>query len=193
MSVTINEVGARLYLVGNTYPIKDAIKAAGGHWDSDRKQWWIGKAKRAEIEETISKMAGTTSTAGNGERPKETADDKTPVRGKVAYKGRTYYLIAESRDGNSYKVCTLDGQIVFWARRDSGAQVVKRYFPREFYGRQEYQTLGGIRRFIEGRKANPDDPRYMTREEKEEAVQALEDMDNFDGAAFMARQLGIPY
>jgi hypothetical protein len=42
----------RIYLRGDTYPAKDRIKAAGGHWDADEKAWWVGKThqKLAEME-----------------------------------------------------------------------------------------------------------------------------------------------
>lgn len=33
-NIELKEAGRRLYIVGNSYPIKAEIKAAGGHWDS---------------------------------------------------------------------------------------------------------------------------------------------------------------
>lgn len=48
MSIVIESEGRRHYLVGNTYPIKGAIKAAGCSWDPNRGAWWTGKREVAE-------------------------------------------------------------------------------------------------------------------------------------------------
>lgn len=42
---------------GNTYPIKDSIKAAGGRWDADNKVWMIPEDK-ADYVEGIMKAKG---------------------------------------------------------------------------------------------------------------------------------------
>lgn len=43
MAITTTKIGRRHYLQGNTYPVKDRIKAAGCNWDPERKQWWTAK------------------------------------------------------------------------------------------------------------------------------------------------------
>lgn len=48
MSITIQADGRRFYLVGETYPHKGAIKAAGCSWDPARGAWWTGKRDVAE-------------------------------------------------------------------------------------------------------------------------------------------------
>lgn len=50
MSQTIQteRVGRRTYLTGNTFAAKEDIKAAGGHWDPDRKAWWLGDDSKAQ-------------------------------------------------------------------------------------------------------------------------------------------------
>jgi hypothetical protein len=48
MSITIETRGRRHYLVGDTYPIRGAIKAAGCRWDAEAKAWWSGKRETAE-------------------------------------------------------------------------------------------------------------------------------------------------
>jgi hypothetical protein len=53
-TVIYEVVGARVYVLGQTYPIRDAIRAAGGHWDTDRKAWWIGATKRADLAAAIA-------------------------------------------------------------------------------------------------------------------------------------------
>lgn len=47
-TITIQTEGRRHYLVGDTYPIKSAIRAAGCKWDADKGAWWTGKRETAE-------------------------------------------------------------------------------------------------------------------------------------------------
>lgn len=53
-TVTYETVGTRVYVLGQTYAIRAPIKSVGGHWDADRKAWWIGATKRAELEAAIA-------------------------------------------------------------------------------------------------------------------------------------------
>lgn len=46
--LTYETVGRRVYVRGNSYPFREAIKAAGGRWDAAEKAWWIGGAEKAE-------------------------------------------------------------------------------------------------------------------------------------------------
>lgn len=48
MTITIETRGRRHYLLGNTYPIKDAVKAAGCRWDADARAWYSGKRETVE-------------------------------------------------------------------------------------------------------------------------------------------------
>ena len=59
--VTYEQVGARVYILGDTFAIRAAIKSAGGHWDADRKAWWVGATKRAAIELAVSAATPTAS------------------------------------------------------------------------------------------------------------------------------------
>lgn len=43
-SLTITKQGRRHYISGNTYPIKDALRDSGCHWDGTAKAWWTAKA-----------------------------------------------------------------------------------------------------------------------------------------------------
>lgn len=60
--VTYETVGTRVYILGDTYAIRAAIKAAGGHWDGERKAWWVGAAKRADIEQAVTAAAPVADT-----------------------------------------------------------------------------------------------------------------------------------
>ena len=46
--ISLTRDGRRTYITGDTYSHKSAIKAAGAHWDSDRRAWWIGDHAKAE-------------------------------------------------------------------------------------------------------------------------------------------------
>lgn len=52
--VSYEQVGARVYILGDTFTIRESIKSAGGHWDADRKAWWVGATKRTAIEQAVS-------------------------------------------------------------------------------------------------------------------------------------------
>lgn len=43
-TLTIEKVGRRHYIVGDTYPHRKTLSTAGCKWDGDRGAWWTGKA-----------------------------------------------------------------------------------------------------------------------------------------------------
>lgn len=144
-NVTLEKSGSRLYFAGNTFPLKDAIKKIGGHWDGDRKQWWIGTAKQSDAEALV---ANAEANPGKG-----APSDDARVYAKVEYKDRNYYVIAEGQ--GRCRLTVLDGSLDFWADM-AACKLVKTYQPRErtFRGRTttSYTTLGSIRRFVADQK-----------------------------------------
>ena len=160
MSITIEVQGTRIYLKGDTFKVKDSIKAMGGHWDGDRKAWWVGTAKREAAEKLANGVA-----SGSVEADK--SDEDPRIVAKVKYKGRMYYArwYGTSKSGEfKCHLFSLDGKINFWATfaHDSDgsgeiAKIEKTYQPRTNgfgrYAREEYQTLSSIRRFIEQQKS----------------------------------------
>lgn len=131
MSVKIERADRRLYFRGNTYPIKDAIKAIGGQWDPDQKAWWVGTVKKAEAEALIA-----SAKPGPSEREKETVDlNSYVIRGRCEITNASgkkvgYYILAKGNkpDGTPYmKCCFRDGSKVFWAKDPSKAENVKMY------------------------------------------------------------------
>lgn len=62
---TIEEVGPRLYAVGAPFDGKDRLRAINCHWDAERRQWWIGKRKRAELEEIVAVLNGAVPEAAS--------------------------------------------------------------------------------------------------------------------------------
>src|SRR5690554_3443090 len=104
-TISLEKVGSRIYVTGNTYPIRSQLKDIGCHWDGDRKQWWIGTAKVKQVEELL---------AGASSQPQKENLDEARVYGKVEYKGKTYYVIAQSRSNGRVRLTVLDGSIDFW-------------------------------------------------------------------------------
>jgi len=150
--MSIEIVGSRLYVTGNTYSIKDRLKSIGCHWDADRKQWWIGKAKQAELSTIVGSVNSQTTASGYVKPTAEELSDK-PCTGKAAYKGRDYYVIGYSERTGKLHLTVLDCSIEFWAPL-ADSTIIKRYEPRtdRRSGRESHQTVGGIRRFIEKSK-----------------------------------------
>lgn len=141
-------VAARVYVTGDSYALKDRLKAAGCHWDAERRQWWVGVAKEAGVQAVL---------AGESHAGPAAKDDPKSIRltGKGEYKGRTYYIGASTRDGSRCRLLTLpndEGQYLdFWADVEA-VRVTKTYQPRESgygrYRRTEYTTLGSIVAFV---------------------------------------------
>lgn len=43
----VEQSKGRNYIVGNTFPVKDALRAEGFRWDAERKGWWTQDAALA--------------------------------------------------------------------------------------------------------------------------------------------------
>jgi hypothetical protein len=141
MDVQMQTEGRRIYISGNTYPIKSDIKAAGGHWDGARRAWWVGVGKREELARALNQATPTAPV-----------QRETTVIGKAEYKGRTYFVIwhGETKFGHSMKLTTLDEKIEFWASASKGARVIKEY--------QERKTLASIRDFVSDKREQKRNP-----------------------------------
>lgn len=152
MSITIERQGKRVYLAGDTYAVKDRIKALGGHWDEDRRAWWVGSTKIVEAQSLVDNLAFTPA----GPPVKQNPND-IRLTGKGRYKGRTYFAGSITRDGNKVRLLTLpdanEEYLDFWALC-SEVEEVKHYEPREYRGRTEYTTLGSIARLVDRENRN---------------------------------------
>lgn len=130
--IRVEQDGRRFYIVGDTYPIKDKLRAAGARWDSERRSWWTGKQEVADRLVAEGTANGATSNgAMNGDRPRETVgEDDRVIGGRGMYKDKTYYLVGrEERGATRYDDCvslvqsrtgklklvSRDGSLVFWA------------------------------------------------------------------------------
>lgn len=160
-NITIEKVGRRHYVRGNTYPIKDQLRAAGCKWDPDAKAWWTGKAPVA------AQFAGaTTDSAPSSPRPERPAPGLDAiVAGRATYKGRTYYVagridrgrtvyddqvdMVTTRDGSKVLLYFRDGSKSFWARQEM-VQIVKSY--------GSPKTIRGLRAYAERAKREAYEP-----------------------------------
>jgi hypothetical protein len=52
-------------ITGNTFPVKDQIKAMGGRWDADAKGWRV-PADKAEAARTLVASGGSTGSDRGG-------------------------------------------------------------------------------------------------------------------------------
>lgn len=57
-SIKIERQGQRVYFMGDTFRAKDRIKSMGGHWDGDRRAWWVGAKKLSEAESLVAELNG---------------------------------------------------------------------------------------------------------------------------------------
>ena len=160
--ITIETEGRRHYLIGNTYPIKDRLRAAGAKWDGDRRAWWTGKRELAE------KLVGASTAVESGsrpssERPSDSLSSDSEIAGKAQYKGKEYLLVwsGDTRRGPAAKLAFRDGSKVFWAPLGE-VRITKVYEAREYRGRREPgMTFGRLERlrkeYSEAKRQGNDD------------------------------------
>ncbi|MCC6416780.1 MAG: hypothetical protein IT429_00865 [Gemmataceae bacterium] len=148
----IEKIGQRLYLVGLPFAAKDRAKAIGAHWDGDRRQWWVGAAKTAAAEALAAELnAAPVSATESGP---ETVGEGSRVYARVEYKGRKYYVVAESPEKGRCRLTTLQGTPAFWADMVA-CTLIRTYEGRPERGafgrptgRTAYTTLGSLRAFV---------------------------------------------
>lgn len=158
--ITLSTEGRRTYITGNTYPIRDRIRAIGAHWDAERKAWWT--AKRDEAEKLIAKLGQPPQAESKATQPqREAPGERATVAGRAEYKGKTYYIAGRvergrtsyddrvqavtSRDGATILLYSRDGSLQFWADR-SAVRVQKTY--------DRPQSIRGLKKFAEELRAN---------------------------------------
>lgn len=155
-AITVETQGRRHYLKGNTYPLRDQLRAAGAKWDPDAKAWWTGKRDVAEqLAGTVSAAPAAAPAAPGSDRGAKLADkvgDDTAVFGRGVYKSREYLILWMGRTarGEAAKLAFLDGSSVFWADADA-VRVTKRYETRfdRYQQRERPMTFGRLRRLRE--------------------------------------------
>lgn len=151
------EEGNRIYVTGNTYPIRDALRSVGAKWDPTSKRWWVVPAKRQEVEAVLASNASSTASSS----PSNVPGDQAAVAGKARYKGKLYYIAGRvergrsvwdtrvrpvtGKDGTKTLLYFRDGSSQFWCST-SALTDVKQY--------TKPHTISGLRRFAERIREN---------------------------------------
>jgi hypothetical protein len=133
----VTKKGRRHYLTGAPYSARTRLKNAGCNWDPDEGAWWTGRAQLA------ARLAAELQELS--QQPETIPTDAKTIRGRARYKGRTYYLLAERRDGSACKLAFRDGSKAFWSQQGEPVEVLSRY--------QSPRSIDQLRRFAEERKA----------------------------------------
>lgn len=101
MTIAIEKAGARLYFTGNTFPIKDRIKSLGGHWDGDRRQWWVGTKKADDAAQLVESLSAPVMVPT---RESERLADSVGLRADTPAGIVADKLLDEGRDAEAARV-----------------------------------------------------------------------------------------
>lgn len=132
MGITLEKIGKRIYIRGNTYSIKDELKSLGAKWDPQGKAWWALSEKEDELKQVVK-----SALAKNGFK-------NLLVHGRAIYRGKAYYLLfeGETKRGYSIRLTFRDGSKDFWVKDVSDVQILKRYeHPRSIEDLHAYAKL----------------------------------------------------
>lgn len=83
-------------ITGNTYPVKDQIKALGGRWNSDAKGWMVPADKADAARSLVS--GGATSSSPSSSQSSRPRYHKCQVCGVAASRYQKIYGSGECRD-----------------------------------------------------------------------------------------------
>lgn len=176
MPVKIETRNNRIYLVGDTYPIKDKLKQAGCRFDKDAKQWYGTTDLRTELTRIIAESASKNASGQSGDYVEPTPEElgRKRILAKVEYKGRNYYAVAKSRTGK-YLLTPITCQFSFWAL-ESVCSVVKEYQQKtDRNGNDDSLTLDSLREFL-----NSKDPDSQVDEPEDDCEDTQYDDDDYE-------------
>ena len=140
--ITISRTGRRSYLQGNTFPIKAAIKAAGGHWDSEAKAWWMSDdvaAHRIASEAASQASAHPAYVAAEGEEFVAVSGNTYPARDALRALGGHWVAAAKTWEVPVSQAAAADAAVAsapaakpfqHSSCRDCGARPNARGWPR---------------------------------------------------------------
>ena len=60
-------------ITGNTYPVKDSLKALGARWNSDQKAWMIDDEKADQARKIVAGAPASNSTERRPYHPTQCA------------------------------------------------------------------------------------------------------------------------
>lgn len=148
---TITIEGRRVYIFteyGEACVV--ALKSLGARWDKERRAWWTGITKRADVERIISTPPEKLARAAAWDKVQELQRDGNNLLGRGRYRDAPYYYVARGRNdrGEWLKLLSMDGTRSFFANA-AEVEIVKEY--------RRPQTLEGLRAFAEKLKAEEDE------------------------------------
>lgn len=138
-TLTIEKAGRRYYVLGNTYPMRDQIRAAGCRWDDERRAWWTGK--QAVAQELVQGAVAAPVV-------EIVPLDATVITGRARYNNKTYYVLwagTTSAGTPGAKLCFRDGSRIFWAKAGVPVEILTRY--------DRPRSIAQLRAYAEQRKA----------------------------------------
>lgn len=183
---TLEKIGRRWFVRGDSYSLKDMLKDNGCKWDGEERAWYTGSKEVAEKLVSLFENAGDKKS----ERTEISEGLDTEVQGKLKYKGGVYYFSWEGQTKSGIrkaKVVTMDGTKSFWATFPD-YQVTACY--------KNKRTIQALKDYAERKKEqaknyDPENPDTWSREQKKEYLDMLDQMDDFDEARDLAQQWGI--
>jgi hypothetical protein len=138
MAIECKREGRRTYILGAPYGAREQLKAAGAHWDGDRKAWWLGSDEKAR---ELAAQLEATSAEPEGLRDSDT------LLGRGRYQGRACLVlwVGDTKAGRRCKCANMDGSRIFWVPAKE-VSVEKRYQAREYRGIPQPMTWGRLQR-----------------------------------------------
>jgi hypothetical protein len=118
MPISTKREGRRTYLLGAPYGAREQLKAAGAHWDPERRAWWLGSDERAR--ELAAQLEQARAPTG--------LQDSDTLLGRGRYQGRACLVLwaGDTAAGRRCKCASMDGARIFWAPSEE-VEVEKRY------------------------------------------------------------------
>ena len=86
---------SKIVITGNTYPVKEQLKALGGRWDADRKAWMVPADQATEAQALVD--AAPKSAPNSGARRTYHRCNECGAPSKGYY--RCYTCSIDYRDG----------------------------------------------------------------------------------------------
>ena len=158
--LSVERIGRRSYIVGETYSVRTALRDAGAHWDPGRKAWWLGKAADAQalVERYAPRAAAAAAKRDEQSDEQRKADllarDRDAILGRATRNGHTYYLVGQGTGdrGPWVRLLYRDGSRTTFAPADE-VQITARY--------QRPRTLTELQAYALGRSR--DDAAFVER------------------------------
>jgi hypothetical protein len=148
---------AMIEITGNTYPVREHLRALGGKWNPARKCWMVPETQAEQAKELVSGGASSAPSASSAVARAPRDGEDSVVYARAVYRGRPCYVAGRragdwetravtTRDGAKMLLYSRDGSSQWWAPEPE-VSIEKVYTGRP-------KTIAGLRRFAEQIRAN---------------------------------------